>query len=122
MSKKTIDTTAITNELQGASLFFQRPTPSALVDQEKTIQEVKNVRTNERTNVRTTENDVAQTQKRVVVRHSFDVFEDQLLELQTLQLHAVKHGRKKPKLGAMVQRALDMYINFKKKETVNKRG
>jgi hypothetical protein len=44
------------------------------------------------------------------VRHSFDVYEDQVIALQSLQLVALQQGRRKPSLGDMVQQAIDRYL------------
>jgi hypothetical protein len=63
-------------------------------------------RTNERTNVRT-----VIKPKRQKIRHAFDIYRDQLLSLQMQQLEAVQKGKRKPKLGKMVQEAIDLYLN-----------
>ena len=48
--------------------------------------------------------------ERVLIRHSFDIFEDQLQGLIELQLEAVHARKQKPKLGQMVQEAIDVYL------------
>ncbi len=63
-------------------------------------------RTNERTDVRT-----EIKPKRQKIRHAFDIFRDQLYSLQMKQLEAVQKGKRKPKLGKMVQEAIDLYLN-----------
>jgi len=116
MSKKRLNIQGIANELEGASLFFQKPAPPPPPSENRAptrpnipAVEAKNERsderTNERTNVRRTDE-----KSRERVRHSFDVFKDQLVELQALQLAAVRQGKSKPKLGDMVQRAIDLYL------------
>jgi hypothetical protein len=55
-------------------------------------------RTNERSNERRS------------VRHSFDVRQDQLLALAEIQAELFSKTGKKPKLGELVQEALDGYI------------
>ncbi len=55
-------------------------------------------RSNERTNVRTR------------VRHSFDIWQDQLLALAAIQAQRFSRTGRKPKLGELVQEALDAYI------------
>src|ERR1051326_9171961 len=72
--------------------------------------DVKSVHSDERTSERT---DVQKSVRRVI-RHAFDIYADQLYALQTLQLQAVQSGRKKPKLGSMVQRAIDLYLQQRK--------
>lgn len=81
-------------------------------DKEKPKQ---NERSNERTNVPTLE----RKNERVILRHTFDIFKDQLRDLQLLQLNAVKSDKKKPKLGEMVRQAIDNFLVRKeeKKET-----
>ena len=66
-------------------------------------------RTFERTNERYRE--------RIRVRHSFDVWQDQLHALTELQAHAFRATGRKPKLGELVQEALDAYIVKKRKRT-----
>jgi len=69
-------------------------------------------RTNERTNERTR------------VRHSFDVGHDQLLVLSAIQAQIFGATGKKPKLGDLVQDALDLYIahhNGRTNERTNER-
>jgi len=69
-------------------------------------------RTNERTNERTR------------VRHSFDVGRDQLLALSTIQAQIFGATGKKPKMGDLVQDALDLYIarhNGRTNERTNER-
>ncbi len=70
-------------------------------------------RTSERTNVRKPD--------RVKIRHAFDIYEDQLRELHTRQLEAVRAGKKKPGLGEMVQQALDKYIENEHRTKQEKR-
>ncbi len=73
---------------------------------------------NERTNIRTNEqrNERSNVQKnedvleRLVIRHTFDIFQDQLVDLKRLQIEAMQQRRRKRKLGQMVQIALDQYI------------
>ena len=56
------------------------------------------VRTNER------------TVERTIVRHSFDIGQDQLLALAEIQMDRFQQTGRKPKLGPLVQEALDAYI------------
>jgi len=122
MSRKTLNVEALTNELQGASLFFQKPKPtpplvgtrqSRVIEGEQSVYAVKNERPNERTIERTNVRKMEKAE-RVKVRHSFDVYKDQLVELQALQLTAVRRGKRKPKLGDLVQQAIDLYLSRKK--------
>ncbi len=59
-------------------------------------------RSNGRTNERTVE--------RLIVRHSFDIGRDQLMALAEIQTHIFNETGRKPKLGPLVQEALDAYI------------
>jgi hypothetical protein len=68
-----------------------------------------NVATSERTNVRTNE--------RSRVRHSFDIWQDQLLGLSEIQAERFSRTGRKPKLGELVQEALDAYIAKERKRT-----
>jgi sugar-specific transcriptional regulator TrmB len=67
----------------------------------------KTERAVERSNERTVE--------RTKVRHSFDVFEDQLTTLEEIQHKAKKANGKKPSLGDLIQEALDKWIAEKLK-------
>jgi hypothetical protein len=59
---------------------------------------------------RTTERSSDRTVERKKVRHSFDVFEDQLTTLEEIQHKAKKANGKKPSLGDLIQEALDKWI------------
>ena len=65
--------------------------------------------TNERSNERTLE--------RSRVRHSFDIWQDQLLRLSEIQADRFSRTGRKPKLGELVQEALDAYIAKEWKRT-----
>lgn len=88
------------------SLIPQLPPVSTNNTQAKNVH--SDGRTNERTNV--------QKPIRRIIRHAFDIYSDQLYALQAIQLEAVQDGKKKPKLGTMVQRALDLYLQQRKKK------
>ncbi len=51
------------------------------------------------------------TNERTRVRHSFDVWQDQLLGLTEIQVERFNRTGRKPKLGELVQEALDAYID-----------
>lgn len=48
--------------------------------------------------------------ERTKVRHSFDIYQDQLLALTEIQADIFRQTGKKPKVGDLVQQALDAYI------------
>jgi hypothetical protein len=75
----------------------------------KSKNERLNEPTSERTNVRTNK-----IKERIKIRHSFDIYQDQLFDLQALQLAFLRKGKSKMKLGVMVQEAIDMYLEVKK--------
>jgi hypothetical protein len=171
MSKKTLNVDAITNELQGSSLFFTKPThsPAPLPTDDsqtnpqtissksnnevakpaeiKPIQtseafesgtenanersnersdERTNVQTNERskeqkndssidqTNGRTNERKIERTKKRTTLRHSFDIFADQLLALKEISLNREKITAEKVLLGDLAKEAFDLLISQEK--------
>ena len=66
----------------------------------------------EKTNERTKERKVERTK----IRHTFDIYEDQLFRLQEMKIGLRRKG-KKPKLGDLVQQALDQFL--KKNERTN---
>ena len=70
---------------------------------------LRSSRMNERTNERALE--------RSRVRHSFDIWQDQLLGLSEIQADRFSRSGRKPKLGELVQEALDAYIAKERKRT-----
>ena len=69
--------------------------------------------TNERSSDRSNERTVERTR----VRHSFDIWQDQLLGLSEIQADRFSQTGRKPKLGELVQEALDAYIAKERKRT-----
>ena len=63
--------------------------------------------TSERTDKRTDD----RSDERRVIRHSFDIYGDQLVALTDIQARLYRQTGKKPKLGRLVQDALDRYID-----------
>jgi hypothetical protein len=63
---------------------------------------INNERTTGRTNDRTNE--------RPKVRHSFDIYRDQLLSLAQIQAERFRESGRKPKVGELVQEAIDQYV------------
>jgi hypothetical protein len=87
------------------------PPPLSIVESSKNTGVRTTQRTNEPTFERKSESSNARkTKKRVQIRHTFDIYQDQLRSLHTLQLEAIRAGKKKPKLGKLVQKALDQYL------------
>lgn len=70
-----------------------------------TVYEVKNDGSVEVSNRRKVEKT-----KKEIVRRAFDVYSNQVISLQRIQLVAVTSGKKKPKIGSMVRLALDRFI------------
>jgi hypothetical protein len=85
-------------------------------------QKRSNERTLERPDERSNErlNERPAKQKREKIRHTFDIYRDQLIELQRIQWERVQAGKKKPKLGKMVAEGIDLYI--KQQATKKKRA
>jgi hypothetical protein len=84
------------------------PTPIVATQQSRPT-EKSSERSNERTNTRTNE--------RLIVRHSFDIGRDQLMALAEIQTQIFNQTGRKPKLGPLVQDALDAYITKHRKRT-----
>jgi hypothetical protein len=80
---------------------------------------LSDVRTNERPYDGTNERPNVKP-KRQKIRHAFDIYQDQLFALQMKQLEAVQRGKRKPKLGKMVQDAIDLFL--KQSGKTNKSG
>ena len=120
--KKTLKTDTIQSELE-QSAFFSRSKPqpaeekpvstpvSQLPEEPKPATQQTNVSTNEVTNVRSLQ--------RRKVRHTFDIYDDQLFSLKEIALSRHKMFGKRELLGDLVQQALDMFIT---KERNNERS
>lgn len=67
-------------------------------------------RSSEQTDDASNERTVERTNGRLRVRHSFDVFADQLLALTEIQAEQYRKTGHKPKMGELVQTAIDAYI------------
>lgn len=112
MNRKKLDTSNIVNELQGASIFFQKPPPanpvpgSAHPDQ-------GTERNTERTEVRTENRSypppIAFPHRRRTTRYSFEFYEDQILRLKNLKHHAEMNGSKLT-LSDLAREAIDLYL------------
>jgi hypothetical protein len=115
MSKKQLNTEAITNELQGASAFFPTsretdlPAPPPL-PQEPIKQETIDSPTTERSNEPPNDPLKQRPMIRTKIRHTFDIYEDQLLSLKEINLNREKLFGQRVLLGDTVQEALDMFI------------
>ena len=124
--KKTLNETAIANELKGGSLFFanrpetKSPEPTETANtrtaervNERTLDDL-NGRTPERPNERTGERPNAtktttQPTQRPIVRHSFQFYRDQLTQLK--RLRAQKELQGEPcHLSDLVRQALDDFL------------
>jgi hypothetical protein len=80
------------------------------------VKEQKNERSLERKNVLRNE----RTNERTLKHHSFDVYVDQLISLDHIRTQRYQETGKKPKIGTLVQEALDEYI--KNHEQKNERS
>ena len=103
------DTTSNANTGTREAKADQSGTPVAGKSRSSSRFNSANGRTNERSNERTVE--------RYRVRHSFDIWQDQLLGLSEIQSERFSQSGRKPKLGELVQEALDAYIAKERKRT-----
>lgn len=71
----------------------------------------------DRTSERTVERSNGRTMERAQVRHSFDIWQDQLTALAEIQSQRFTATGRKPKMGSLVQEALDAYIAAQRKRT-----
>ncbi len=86
--------------------------------QNKRTEERTNEQLQEKENERTAEIATAQSERRTI-RHSFDIYADQLQALGRIQLAHWTESGKKPKMGALVQEALDAYIQAQSRPKTN---
>src|SRR6266516_3739248 len=74
----------------------------------------------QKTNERTNEQKIKKPNERSIERHSFDIFSDQKMRLDELQLMLYQKHGKKPKIGSLVREAIDDL--FKKYKNERKNG
>ena len=73
----------------------------------------------QKTNERTKEQKIKKTNERKIERHSFDIFSDQKMGLDELQLMLYRKQGKKPKIGSLVREAIDDLFKKHKNERMN---
>ena len=100
MSKKRLNSEMVLSELSEQSVFFQKQASN----------EKKSERSDERPTEPTNARSNVRTVQRTKVRHTFDIFSDQIVSLHQHQLETLQNGGNKPHLGDMVQEALDDYL------------
>ncbi len=95
---------------QNASKRIEKPNtdeiPSDVKTEASTTTKKEYEQINEVTNVRTNERSI----KRAKIRHTFDIYEDQLLSLKEIALVRQRTFGEKTLLGDLVQEALDTII------------
>jgi hypothetical protein len=90
------------------------------VDMLDTEQGQQAARTNERSSEQTNKRTSERKNERMRVRHSFDIFQDQLLSLKEIAINRQKVDGERVLLGDLVQEALDKFIaNERKNERPN---
>jgi len=143
MSKKVLDIEGIKNELEGASLYFSRPSPPPASEPDVPSEPVQSLtpvpvaepkvqssrkavsvsksavsppteKSNEETNEITNERIYVKPNKRAKIRHTFDIFADQLLSLRQISIDQEKIFGERVLLGDLAQQALDMFITKEK--------
>jgi hypothetical protein len=137
MSKKQPNLIGIENELRGASLFFAKAAvkevtegpqtapneaqdatelsqvlhqPKALSSHQSGKEKTSLPSGNERSNGASFERSIEATLQRTKVRHTFDIFKDQLAALRKIQLEREELFGKRYLLGDLAQEALDLFI------------
>ena len=101
MSKK-LNTASIQNELSGQSVFFQHEMKQEpKIEKEESVREVRDVR-----DVR----GVRPPTKRERKRHPFDIYHDQLEQLQQMKTSHMMRAGEMRSMSEMVREALDDYI------------
>ncbi len=66
------------------------------------------------------ERTIVATNERTKIRHTFDIFQDQLLALAEIQAGRFKQTGRKPRVGDLVQEALDAYIAQSNERTTDR--
>jgi hypothetical protein len=124
MAKKQLNSDFIRSELSEGSAFFpgyKKPVDSPVqspVIETPVIQELQSLSQqpepviSERANARTA---VRPTQKRIITRNSFEIYEDQMDSLRELAYREKREGRV-GSMSAMVRDAIDKYLKEKTQE------
>jgi hypothetical protein len=98
MSKK-LNSASIQNELSGQSVFFQhQEKQKSQIDNDDSVREVRYVR------------GVRPPTKRERKRHPFDIYHDQLEQLQQMKTAHMMRAGEMRSMSEMVREALDDYI------------
>lgn len=126
MSKKHLDTSALVNELSGNSVFFQRKPPTLphatddVPSKPITTPQEENGRTAERPAdrmaKRSNDRTAAWPHGRRVIRHGFDIFDDQLQALKDIQRNRERRHNKNVTLGQLAQEALEQFVERELKQ------
>ncbi len=119
-SKHKPSMNTIANELQGASVFFQKPTstsgsvPHPLPEQtQSTSGEHPHTRTDEHMNARTPEQANTRTGERPIKRQSYNVYQDQHQALTRIEAKSRLSG-KPITISDMVRKAIEDYLSNQK--------
>src|SRR3712207_5628212 len=111
MSKK-LDTSGVVNELRGNSAFFPARHVEALAPAREPAPPTTGTpaQTTPTANEPPTERTNEPSSQRRKVRHTFDIFDDQLLSLKEITIERQRTGGNRVLLGDLVQEALDRFI------------
>ena len=114
MSKK-LDVTGVVNELRDGSAFFPSRKPEAKSAHDAPLpigdpDSPDRRMPNEPTNVSTNEQPMKRSFERKKIRHTFDIYHDQLLSLREMALKRELVFGERTLLGEVVQESLDMLI------------
>lgn len=112
--KKRLNSSQVVNELTGQSAFFKQPATNEVVFESEPpseptastppVRAVRDVR-----EVRAVRDERDLPEKRVMKRHPFEIYRDQLEALQEMKLRKMMEGQLKS-MSEMVRDALDEYI------------
>lgn len=100
---------------KGIDAFFSPPSPTPPEERGEDLiakdrSPTPKLRAEKRRPPKTNERPKERTNERIKIRHSFDIFQDQLSKLQEIQIKTIQQGRKKPRLGDLAQQALDEFL------------
>src|SRR5690348_15522584 len=90
--------------------------------EQTSVQERTSERTDRQTEQRTNEQRNEERNERTKIRHSFDIFADQLLSLKQIAIERERIRKKRVRIGDLVQEALEKFIHQERpNETTNER-
>ena len=112
---KRLNTSTITNELEGSVFFSQKSPPSSREQDSPPVKQQKAIKLHEKKSAIPHTLPITTSAKRTYIKRTFDLFEDQLAYLTKESLQDRLAG-KKGSMNSMVREAIDEWIKRRKSQ------